>query len=57
MDGIGFRRAFVCGIRGTPCITRGSFMSVGSNLAGTVGGQVSNLLEPINCLYILLVTT
>ena len=32
---MGFRRAFACGTRGTPCITRGSFIRVGSNFAGT----------------------
>ena len=32
---MGFRRAFACGIRGAPCITRGSFIRVGSNFAGT----------------------
>jgi hypothetical protein len=35
IEGIGLRRAFAIGIRGTPWITRGSFISVGSSLAGT----------------------
>lgn len=35
MDGMGFRRALACGIRGTPCMTRGSFIKVVSSFAGT----------------------
>ena len=35
MLGIGFRFAFAVLIRGTPWMTRGSFISVGSSLAGT----------------------
>ena len=35
MEGIGLRRALEAMIRGTPWITRGSFMSAGSSLAGT----------------------
>jgi hypothetical protein len=35
IEGMGLRRAFARGIRGTPCITRGSFIKEGSNLAGT----------------------
>jgi hypothetical protein len=35
MEGIGLRRALAIGMRGTPWITRGSFMRVGSSLAGT----------------------
>ena len=36
IEGMGFLRAFAMGIRGTPCMTRGSFINVGSNFAGTV---------------------
>ena len=36
MDGIGFRRALAVLIRGTPWMTRGSFINVGSSLAGTI---------------------
>lgn len=36
--GIGFRlRALAVLMRGTPCITRGSFIRVGSSFAGAVG--------------------
>ena len=35
IDGIGFLRALAVLIRGTPCITRGSFIKVGSSFAGT----------------------
>lgn len=34
MDGIGFRLAFCCGTLGTPWMTLGSFINVGSSLAG-----------------------
>lgn len=34
IDGIGFRLAFAIGILGTPWMTLGSFMSVGSSLDG-----------------------
>lgn len=34
-DGMGLRRALPAGILGTPWMTRGSFIRVGSNLAGT----------------------
>jgi len=43
IEGIGFRRAFAMGIRGTPWITRGSFIKVGSNLAGTGPMSVHDL--------------
>lgn len=36
MLGMGFRLALVVLMRGTPWMTRGSFMSAGSSLAGTV---------------------
>lgn len=36
IEGMGFRRAFACCRRGTPCMARGSFIRVGSSLAGTV---------------------
>ena len=36
IDGIGLRRAFELGTRGTPWMTRGSFISVGSSFAGTI---------------------
>ena len=35
IEGIGFRRALELGMRGTPWMTRGSFISMGSSLAGT----------------------
>lgn len=35
IEGMGFRRAFATGIRGAPWMTRGSFIKVGSSLAGT----------------------
>ena len=35
IEGMGFRRAFATGIRGAPCMTRGSFIREGSSLAGT----------------------
>lgn len=35
IEGIGFRRAFAMGTRGTPWMTRGSFIRVGSSFAGT----------------------
>lgn len=38
IEGMGLRRAFDIGMRGTPWMTRGSFISVGSNLAGTSDG-------------------
>ena len=36
MLGIGFLLALAVLARGTPCMTRGSFISVGSSLAGAV---------------------
>lgn len=41
MDGIGFRRALAVLRRGTPWITRGSFIRVGSSLAGTAVVRIS----------------
>ena len=41
IDGIGFRRACVCTIRGTPWIARGSFIKDGSSLAGTVAERTA----------------
>lgn len=35
MDGIGLRRALAIGMRGTPWMTRGSFIRVRSSFAGT----------------------
>jgi hypothetical protein len=35
IDGIGFRLAFAIGILGTPWMTLGSFISVGSSFDGT----------------------
>ena len=35
IEGMGLRRAFAIGIRGTPWMTRGSFIKEGSSLAGT----------------------
>ena len=40
---MGFRLAFVVVMRGTPWMTRGSFMKAGSSLAGTVDSIVSDL--------------
>jgi hypothetical protein len=34
IEGMGLRRALFTGMRGTPWMTRGSFMSVGSSFAG-----------------------
>ena len=36
MEGMGLRRAFAMGIRGTPWMTRGSFINVVSSFAGTI---------------------
>lgn len=47
MLGIGFRFALVVVMRGTPWMTRGSFIRAGSSLAGTVSlrahGQLLSL--------------
>ena len=39
---MGFLRACVCTMRGTPWIARGSFIKEGSSLAGTVAEGTTN---------------
>ena len=41
MLGMGFRLALALLMRGTPWLTRGSFMSAGSSFAGTGSADVS----------------
>jgi len=56
IDGIGLRLAFAKGIRGTPWIMRGSFMSVGSSLAGTASSLALNILLGSGGNLLLLIT-
>lgn len=45
MLGIGFRRALEVLMRGTPWITRGSLIKVGSSFAGTFEGKLAIMVR------------